>query len=88
MDVTKASVTIFFVLVLMNSFSSHCILAKPEIKKANYQCIVPCSSSYGNRICNNYCINHHFAGGQCDATRGGKLPQCCCYNYNYKNNTF
>ncbi|KAL0733065.1 hypothetical protein Bca4012_009275 [Brassica carinata] len=80
MGITKTSMTMFFVLILLISFCNYNILARPEIKQKSYQCIVPCTALYGNRECNIYCTSHNYRGGQCDATGGGKLPQCCCYN--------
>ncbi|KAF8118954.1 hypothetical protein N665_0001s0014 [Sinapis alba] len=80
MGITKTSMTMSFVLILIISFYNYSTLARPEIKQRNYQCIVPCKVLYGNRECDIYCTSHDYDGGQCDATRGGKLPQCCCYN--------
>ncbi|ESQ38638.1 hypothetical protein EUTSA_v10029133mg [Eutrema salsugineum] len=81
MDFTKTSVRFFFVLILTISSSNVNILAKPAIDQASYNCIGPCMRFYGNMKCYNDCISKHYDGGQCDSTRGGKFPQCCCYNY-------
>ncbi|RID72169.1 hypothetical protein BRARA_C04074 [Brassica rapa] len=81
MGITKTSMTMSFVLILLISFCNYSILARPEIKPESYECTVPCTAVYGNRECYNYCTSHKYNGGQCDATKGGELPQCCCYNY-------
>ncbi|CAH2070276.1 unnamed protein product [Thlaspi arvense] len=81
MNFIKTYVSIFLVLVLTISFSNYIILAKPAMRITDYKCIEPCATFYGNRKCYNDCISHHYDGGQCDGTEGGKPPQCCCYNY-------
>ncbi|KAF8099385.1 hypothetical protein N665_0245s0062 [Sinapis alba] len=84
MDITKALVKCFFVVILAVSLSKHNVLTSGvEIQKFSYDHCTStlCSNSYAWFQCRRDCFAAGYTGrGDC-ASRSPKEPKrCCCQN--------
>ncbi|AEC05768.1 unnamed protein product [Arabidopsis thaliana] len=73
MNITKAYVIFFLVVILTNSLSNSDALASSVIETTkNDVCSTPCTIRYGTFECFQDCILDHFRDGNCINGR------CCC----------
>ncbi|XP_019085841.1 PREDICTED: putative defensin-like protein 55 isoform X2 [Camelina sativa] len=73
MNITKAYVIIFLVVILTNSLSNSNGLASSVIETSkNDVCFVPCTIRYGTFECFHDCILKLYRDGNCVHGR------CCC----------